>query len=175
MRFAAVMATIVVAACGDDGGTIDGPRIDGPVDARIDANTGCGNDQFFTGEVIDFDSTPAAFMGVFDAALTLRGNPARTDQTAPNGRFELCIPDADSLVDFVGPASGATKYVDGVVVAPAALVGTANVMFSLRSFTLQRAQAFYTSLGETFDATRGHVMLYQSLDLDSFTLTGATN
>lgn len=59
----------------------------------------------FTGEYIDWEATSAVFCGIFGAKLTVEGT-AESETTAPNGRFDLCVPDAPtSLVDITPPTA----------------------------------------------------------------------
>jgi hypothetical protein len=89
----------LAAACGDDGGsdTVDGAvdadaaPADAAGDSGPDAFVRCPGEVFFTGEYIDWDSTLTAFDGVENTDVTERGNPTNTDETSPNGRFELCV------------------------------------------------------------------------------------
>ncbi len=105
----------------------------------------------FTGEYVDWDSTEAAFKGVFGAHFTLQGDATKTTMTAPNGRFILCVPAADGLVD-VEPMAG-SDYVGGTVVVNKAVVQS-GAMLSYRSFTTTRAADF------GFDATKAHVYVH---------------
>lgn len=86
-------ATCLAGACGGSSGTPDGPPPD---------TTGGCNGMRFTGELIDWDSD-RSFCGIHNAVFKVAG---RADQsvTAPNGRFDLCIPSqAQVLVDVVPP------------------------------------------------------------------------
>jgi len=59
----------------------------------------------FTGEYVDWDSSSAAFCGIFGAQLQVEGGGA-SGATAPNGRFDLCIPDGPmALVDITPPGA----------------------------------------------------------------------
>jgi len=169
MRLALALAltTVACAGCGDDGVTPDAPHADAAVDATVDAGS-CTGPQAFTGELVDFDSTLTSFMGVFDAGFALRGEPGCTARTAPNGRFIMTLPASDAIVDIDAPAT----YVDGLVVVPQATITATGASYSLRSFTAARADALYQSLAQTFDVTRGHVLIFQAQQLDSFALTG---
>lgn len=93
-----VLASVcAVAACG--GGGDNQP----PGDARPDADNGtCGAELRFTGEHIDWNSG-TKFCGVFGAQFTVRGT-GTTSSTAPNGRFDTCVPNQDvTLVDIAPP------------------------------------------------------------------------
>ena len=96
-----------------------------------------------TGEYIDWDSTPATFKGILGAQFTLRGDASKTASTAPNGRFILCVPAADGLIDIT-PMSG-SNYVAGTLVVNKAVVQS-GAMLSLRSFTTTRAADFGFSM-----------------------------
>ena len=86
---AAVALGLGLGACGDSGVKPKDASPDTPVDM---APGMCGADVFFTGEIVDWDSTDAKFCGVFGAKWTVRGDVTRTSTTAPNGRFQLCLP-----------------------------------------------------------------------------------
>ena len=68
-------------------------------------NGACGSLLRFTGEYVDWDSSSAAFCGIFGAQLQVEGGGAN-GATAPNGRFDLCIADAPmTLVDIAPPVA----------------------------------------------------------------------
>jgi hypothetical protein len=90
----------------------------------------------FTGEFIDWDSGTSGFLGIYAATFTVRGDATLTDSTAPNGRWEMCIPKSDGLADVVPTA--ASTYVGGVVVIDKA-VHASLPMESYRSFKTARA------------------------------------
>jgi len=123
---------IALSACGDDGNT----TVDAPPDP-------CAPEMQVTGEYIDWDSTPSNFHGVFGAQFTLRGDATKTASTAPNGRFILCVPAADGIIDIT-PMSG-SNYVAGSLVVNKAVVQS-GAMLSLRSFTTTRAADFGFSM-----------------------------
>src|SRR5689334_19916192 len=116
MRTIAVV--LLLTACSDDGGTA--------VDATpvVDIDNGmCGADLRFTGELVDADSTMASFCGV--NAARVEGGSA-TSNTAPNGRFDLCIPKGGATNLTVTPsatASGCTSM-PGTYMMPAIAVGS---------------------------------------------------
>src|SRR5215212_9691703 len=76
------------SGCGDDAGTVDASYV-----IDID-NASCGDTLHFTGEYVDWD-TDTSFCGIGDATVDVEGDGA-TDTTAPNGRFDLCIPRTSS-------------------------------------------------------------------------------
>jgi hypothetical protein len=167
---AIALAATACGACSDDAPSTDARPSDAPLaDARTDAaNPACTGLEEFTGELIDADSSPSSFLGVVDAVFTLRGEPGCTSTTAPNGRFIMTLPAADATVDVDAPA----PYLDGQVVLPFA---TAMVTddYSFRALSEDRAVELNLSLGQNYDIARGMLMVYQVLDHDSFTLTGA--
>lgn len=134
------MAFLVFAACGDDGNTM----VDAPPDP-------CMPEMQVTGEYVDWDSTEATFKGIFGAQFTLRGDATKTASTAPNGRFILCVPAADGLIDIT-PMSG-SDYVPGTLVVNKAVVQS-GAMLSLRSFKSARAADF------GYMATQAHVFVH---------------
>lgn len=99
-------AVVLAAACGDDGqpaadsslpvvdanGTADARLGDARVhDARVDAFVPCFGQQLFTGEYVDWDSTPKSFLGIPDTTVAEVGNETNSVTTAPNGRAILCL------------------------------------------------------------------------------------
>lgn len=160
-----VIAAAAAAGCSDDGNTVDA-RTDAAVDAAPDAFVPvCTGPQELTGELIDLDSSPANFLGVFDAVFTLRGEPACSEHTAPNGRFILHIPTTDQIVDVDAP----DPYLDGALIVPRATITAPGIEFSSRGVSLARAQ----ELDPAQDAAHGLVALYQAGTEDNWTLTSA--
>jgi hypothetical protein len=133
-------AFVVVAACGDDGMS----TVDAPPDP-------CMPEMQVTGEYVDWDSTESTFKGIFGAQFTLRGDATKTASTAPNGRFILCVPAADGLIDIT-PVAG-SDYVAGTLIVNKAVVQS-GAMLSLRSFKSTRAADF------SFSATQAHVFVH---------------
>lgn len=117
-----------------------------------------------TGEYIDWDSTPAMFRGILGATFTLRSDPTKTASTAPNGRFILCVPAADGIIDIT-PMTG-SDYIGGSLIVNKAVIQS-GAMLSLRSFTTTRAADF------GFSATQAHVHVH--IDGTSETASTAAN
>jgi hypothetical protein len=88
-------ALVVLCACGGSSASHD---------AGVDVDNGtCGSQLRFTGEYVDWDNE-AKFCGIFGAQFAARGGTQA--MTAPNGRFDLCVPDQDvTLVDVTPPAA----------------------------------------------------------------------
>ncbi|MEJ7603140.1 MAG: hypothetical protein WKG01_34955 [Kofleriaceae bacterium] len=148
------------AACGDDGGSIDAP-IDMTV---VDIDNGaCGSEVRFTGEYVDWDDD-ASFCGIFGAVFRVRAG-ASTSTTAPNGRFDVCVPDqAITLVDITpGTDDSACTTPPGPYTLPGIAVANKQVIFAVggefsgRGFTTAR-QA--TAIGEAINPARGHVFVH---------------
>jgi hypothetical protein len=153
VTFALLCGAAACTGCGA------GPRVapDAPGDAPGDSGP-CGADRFVTGELVDFASSTAQLMGVFGARFTVEGMPARTTTTAPNGRFELCAPAAAAMTfDVDAPAD----YLDGQAYVEAEALGGRPLSF--RAYT--PATAPYT-----FDAARGHVLVFLAGDRSDLTL-----
>lgn len=119
----------------------------------------CGAQLAFEGELVDWDSTDAAFCGVFGATVEAPGAAAKT--TPPNGRIELCLADAPTtLVDVTPPTAASecthppsTYSVPGVIVADRAVLAS-GALISARSFTTARAPAF------GFDPAKAQVFVH---------------
>jgi hypothetical protein len=152
-RTAAVAAMLVAAGCSDGGGTTNDASPDTPPDMA----SGCGADLFFTGEIVDWDSQGDC--GVADAMLTVRGQPARTDVSNFNGRFEVCVPrQAQTAVDVAHSTSasrcaavGGAYPVRGIFIAQQAVIAANELSFSARAMTLARQDAMFTQIGEGFN------------------------
>jgi hypothetical protein len=153
MRSATLVVLLFVAACSDD---------DGPKDAAIpttDIDNGpCGNMVRFTGEYVDWDndSNPC---GIFGARFQVQGGGAM-NTTAPNGRFDLCVPDQPiTFVDITPPTDGsqctvppgAIYSMPGIAVANKAVIFASGGFFSGRAFPMGR---------QTFDPTKAQVFVH---------------
>ena len=153
----------VLGACGDDGGTIDAP-ID-MVTVDID-NGSCGTEVRFTGEYVDWDDD-ASFCGIFGALFRVRASTSMS-MTAPNGRFDVCVPDQPTtLVDITpGPddsacTTPASSYtLPGIAVAHRQVIYAQGGEFSGRSFTTARQGELETMIGQPIDPNRGHVFVH---------------
>jgi len=158
-----VLASLCAAAgaCSDGNGT--------PVDATptVDIDNGsCGDQLRFTGELIDWDSTDASFCGVPNAEVEVAGGAM--DSTAPNGRFDLCVPrDAATVALDVTPPATASGCITqpGTYTLPAIAVATKAVVlaggfWSGRMITGERQVTFFQQAGVTFDAAKAHVIVH---------------
>jgi len=154
--------------CGGSAGTPPLSDAGATSDAAATNDAGpCGNDAFFTGEYIDWDSSPTAFCGIFQATWRVEGDPARHVTTNPNGRFELCVPSgAVTRVDIIPPAA-ASQCVTGSYAAPGIAVADPvviahNEVFSARAYTTARRQVFFAAAGLTYDATKAQILVHLS-------------
>jgi hypothetical protein len=158
----AILVSVLAACsgCGDDGGTSDASIV-------IDIDNGsCGDQLRFTGEYVDWD-TDASFCGIGDATVAVEGDGAM-DTTAPNGRFDLCIPrtTATTRLDVTQPAGNsmcanpASPYTVPVIFSANRDVILAGGFFSARAFTTARQTSFYQAAGLTFDATKAQVFVH---------------
>lgn len=148
-------------ACGDDGNT----PIDATPQPDIDNGT-CGAQLRFTGEYVDWD-TDASFCGIFDARFDAQDGSA-TDNTAPNGRFDVCISAGVEQLNFnVTPSATpsqctvppSTYPLPGLVVANKAVILT-GTLFSGRNFTIDREATVFSNAGTTFDATKAQLFVH---------------
>jgi hypothetical protein len=117
-----------------------------------------------TGEYVDWDSTDVIFRGIFGAQFTLRGDASVTTSTAPNGRFILCVPAADGIIDIAPMGS---EYVAGSLVVNKAVIQS-GAMLSLRSFKTSRAVDF------GFTDTQAHVYVHVDGGSRTATTTAST-
>lgn len=160
VRFTLVVAVASgCSGCGDDGATVDASIV-------IDIDNGsCGDQLRFTGEYVDWD-TDASFCGIAEATIDVEGDGA-TDTTAPNGRFDLCIPRTNPTTKLIvtqpsansqctTPASGYT--VPTILFANRDVI-LAGSFFSARAFTTARQASFFQAAGLQFDSTKAHVLV----------------
>jgi len=127
----------------------------------------CGTEDFFTGEVVDWDSTNQTFCGVFGAMLQVEGDASRSDTTNPNGRFQLCLAQADQTVIDVLPPSAASEcapqagayQLGGMVIATHAVIASGQVN-SLRMIGATRAASFFSQFGSGLDNTKAIVFVH---------------
>jgi len=159
MRVAWVLV-LLLAACGDDGGTADASfTID------ID-NASCGDTLHFTGEYVDWD-TDVSFCGIGDATVEVEGDGA-TDTTAPNGRFDLCIPrttPTNKLIVTQPPGNSMCANPPSGYSVPTILFANRDVIlaggfFSARAFTTARQDSFFQAAGLTFDSNKAQVFVH---------------
>lgn len=139
---------VLISACGDDG-----PN-DAMVPVDIDNGT-CGTMVRFTGEYVDWDESTTSFCGVFGAMFRARDGGGMSS-TAPNGRFDLCVPDQPiTLVDITPPTqASACSSTPGTYTMPAIAVASKNVIFaggawSGRAFVMGR-QTVDTAKAQVF-------------------------
>jgi len=114
----------------------------------------------------DWDSH-TMFCGVKDAVLQVEGQGAM-DSTAPNGRFDLCLPAGAATsrltVTFAAVNSECTSPKSNYTL-PTIIVGNPAVIHaggftSARAMTVARQASFFTQIGQTFDPTRGQLFVH---------------
>jgi hypothetical protein len=164
----------LLAACGDN---LKGPTDGAPADQAIDmppADDGpCGTNRFIGAELLDWDSSASAFMGVNAATFTQRGGTA-TDTTPPNGRVEMCVATTTSYVFDVDVASA--TYLDAIAYFDLETIVSSqysNGYVRFRGLTTARATSFYTERSLVFDATKAHVLVYLAGDVSNISLDRA--
>jgi hypothetical protein len=146
-KLAALLA-FLCACGGDDAAPHDAitPDID---------NGACGTQLRFTGEYIDWDSG-TAFCGILGAQFQVQGDSVKKS-TAPNGRFDLCVPNqAEVLVDVTPPAMLSECAQQGAYVLPAIAVANKAVIeaggfWSGRAFGMAR---------QSVDAAKAQVFVH---------------
>jgi len=155
-----VSVTLLLGACGDDGA---GPVDAAPVPVDID-NGSCGDQIRFTGEYVDWDSHKS-FCGINEALIEVTGGSM--DSTAPNGRFDLCIPDASTTrLDVTQPTAmsqctvpPAAYTIPTILFAQKAVIQSGG-FFSARAFTAMRQTSFFAMVGAAFDPTKAQVFVH---------------
>ena len=154
-------------SCGDDGGSVDAT----PACTVSFDNGSCGDQLRFTGEYVDWDDD-ATFCGIFEAQFELAGGGM--DSTAPNGRFDLCIP-GSANVDVTPSANmsqctqPASTYARSAIAVANEEVQRCGAAWSGRNFTVARE----ASLGVTLDAAKAQVFVH--IDQGSRTIALAAN
>lgn len=159
---------VIVCACSDPAVSPDAMPAD--VMAPDSDNGSCGSMLRFTGAYEDWDSSATAFCGIFGAKFTVQGGGA-TATTAPNGRFDLCIPDAAQvLVDITPPTvesqctnPHATYSLPGIAVADRAVIAAGGAW---------RAQAFVTTR-QTVDPSKAQLFVHVNGTPREVTITAA--
>lgn len=152
-----LLASVGCAGC-DGGSKQDAPVID------IDNGT-CGAELRFTGELVNWDSNDTTFCGVFDATFQIQPTGA-SDQTAPNGRFDMCVPKANATTTIlVTTAADSSPCAGSMYGTPALVVANREVIqaggdFSGRLFTDERKLTLYQTVGVAFDATKAAVLVH---------------
>ncbi len=159
-RLALLGCATACGGCSDDNPSTPDAIVD---DAARDAGPCGGAERFVTGELVDLDSTSAQFLGVFNARLSAEGMPARASITAPNGRFELCVPAAPTItLDVDAPAD----YLDGKLYLEVQEPDARPLSF--RAFGQARGAMLYA-----FDPARAHVLVFLAGDRSDLTLDRA--
>lgn len=171
LGLALVSSLLGLAACGDNLAQPDARLRDAPPDVPADApiDGPCGAGQFITGELVDIDSTTAAFLGVNAATFTLRGGTA-SDATSPNGRFELCVPTSTSYVFDVDAPS---DRLDGIAYIEPESMSSMAQLLSLRSFTPARIASFFVERSLVYDPTKAQVLVFLTGDRSNLTFDRA--
>lgn len=158
-RYLPCAVLVLAASCSDSPSSPDGGP-DGP-------NPCPSPERFYTGELVSWDSTSGMFRGVFDAAYTVEGQPARTDRTSPNGRFELCLAEA-AITQLTVEPTAASMFRGGLAVAETEVLRAVG-MVSMRTFTPAQEAAFSLSLA----AGKAHVFIEISGKQRTVTVAGA--
>lgn len=161
MRLLASLIAVGLTGCAGCGGGGDDAPLDATPLPDID-NGSCGDQLRFTGEYVDWDSG-AAFCGIFEATFTARDD-GPMDSTAPNGRFDTCIPrDAAQVVFDIAPPAAASECTSppSTYPLPGLAIATPDVIlaggfWSGRNLTMDRLG----SLGVTLDPTKAHVFVH---------------
>lgn len=161
---------VVLAACGPGNDTPDAGAADAAVDASPPDAGRCPTGQsFFTAEHLDWDSSDAAFLGVFDAAWTSADDPSQTDATSPNGRVELCLDDPAPVRRLNVEAPGA--YLDAIVVLRDVDFEGPELL-SARTPTAAQLTTLLEGSGVDLDPADGHLLVYFPIDTAPQTITG---
>jgi hypothetical protein len=155
--YRALALIVALTACGDDAAH-DAAVVD------ID-NGSCGDQLRFTGEYVDWD-TDRSFCGIAMAVIEVQGGAM--DTTAPNGRFDLCIPRSQPTTRLVVTqpsgqsqcSSPASSYSVPTIFHANREVILAGGFFSGRAFTTVGQDAFFQSIGQPFDSSKAQVFVH---------------
>lgn len=163
---ALLFASVAAIGCGTSSGDDDAvpDAASQPADAAADApppgpdafDPCPGPDDYVTGDYVDWDSTDTKFKGIAEADVTVVAGPTASDQTSPNGRYELCM---DASADF----DLALTHADYLPVRFPVDADLAGSVASLRGLTPARADELYTALGLTRDPGLGTVIVDAAL------------
>jgi hypothetical protein len=94
--------SLSISACNPPSGSTDDAM------APIDVNNGnCGDLLRFTGEYVDWDQTGSKSCGISGARFQPRDGGG-VDNTATNGRFDLCVPNKPITLVEIAPPSQAS-------------------------------------------------------------------
>jgi hypothetical protein len=154
---------VLVCACGGGG--------NGSHDAPPDIDNGtCGSQLRFTGEYVNWDND-ASFCGIFNAKFqSLQGGSM--SMTAPNGRFDLCVPDqAVSLVDITQPTSVSPCISDKARTYPLPGLAVANKEVILAGG--QWSGRTFLDNQVTYDPSKAHVYVHVDGTARAVTLDSA--
>ena len=152
----ALLAFVALVGCSDDANK----------DASVDIDNGsCGDQIRFTGEYVDWDDH-TAFCGIKDATLDVAGGA--TSNTAPNGRFDLCLPGANvnTMLTVTQPTAAsqctqpASTYATPTIIYASKAVIKGGGFFSARSITMVRLPTFFTQIGQTYDPAKAIVLVH---------------
>ena len=189
--FAPVLLAAACAACAACGHNHDTP--DAAHDASHDTDASdamppsdgpCGAELHFTGEYVDFDSVDnGAFCGIFGGTFQVHGDATRTDQSNPNGRFELCLAQADQTrIDITPPTAasecetgpGNTYAVPGIIIADKAVIESGATV-SARAFTAAEQTMFASQSLFTYDSTKAQLFVHVDGTPAAVSITGTSD
>ncbi|HUJ63217.1 MAG TPA: hypothetical protein VLX92_32185 [Kofleriaceae bacterium] len=158
-------ALAFVVACSDGSKHPKDAAVDAAPDAPPDAFSCTPATNFFTGEIVDWDSSSntEGFCGVFQARFEVHGDATRKSTTNPNGRFQICLASPTvTRVDITPPTdpsqctSPASTYtMPGIAIADPAVIASGQ-LFSARAFTMNRQ----STLGVILDPAKAHVFVH---------------
>ena len=168
LLFAALPAAV---GCSDPPSGLRDAHVDAvPIDAPPDAF--CGANLFYTGEYVDWDSSDAQFLGIFNATWAVADDTTSRPvaHTAPNGRFLLCINSGTDPSITITPdptntgSNGSDTYLPGVALAKHLQIAS-GIITSTRSMRLSRAASLFQQIGDgtsAYDAAKGQLFVHAS-------------
>ncbi len=164
-RASALILVVAASACGESTAAHDAiPSVDAALpDAPLDADL---VNFKFTGSFLDWDSTTTTPCPIVGATWTATYDSSRVATTGADGTFTIALAPYTPLLD-ISPPSGPTSCTNpassyalpGIAIATPA-VFYAGGTFQARSMTMARVASFYSSIGASFDPTRGALYVH---------------
>jgi hypothetical protein len=158
------LLVIALAACDEHG---QSPGDGGGDGGGSDGGGECAKTSFVMGELIDWDSTEASFLGVNGAAIALTLDESFGTVTPPNGRLDFCAR-PDLPLEFVVDAPG--DYLDGTLSIDRDVLLQSGATPSVRTLTATRAASFFTERGLTFDPNAAQIVVLSIFDASTMSI-----
>ncbi len=144
------------------------PGSDGSMPPFDGVTLPCSRETLIEGELVDWDSTDASFLGVAGATIEQVGDPTVVTTTPPNGRLQIC---ANPALPFEFSINGSGDYLDGTLSVSPQISSLSIVPLSLRTLTASRVASFLNiDLGVIFDPSAAQVVVFSAGDRATLSL-----